>query len=169
MFLNILLWFPFSSAHVSRHVNFVRKFRNINFKSTLHLFQYPLICFTWNEWYCNTFGSKTPCTSNAMEKLVAVIRKVIVDNNIDPFNINTTPKQISCDQDSGIEFLEWLLFCDALFLPHSRMNTNGRKVTFRQQSVEFFGTSYLGYEDDDLIEFQDIKEVVEFSIFLCFS
>jgi hypothetical protein len=48
------------------------------------------------------------------------------------------------------------------------MNTNGRKVTFYQQLVQFNGTSHGSDKDTNLIEFQRIQQIIQFAILFIF-
>ena len=129
-FIHVQLFF-YLSAHVSRHIDLVRKFRNIHFKSSLHLIQVFLVRFTANKRNRNTFGTETTRTTDTVQELISVVGEVIVDHNVHSLNINTTAKQIRRDQDTSFEVLEGFVFGNTFLLFHSSMDTNGRKVTFR--------------------------------------
>ena len=47
-----------------------------------------------------------------MEVGIGVIWEIIVDSQVDTFNINTTPKNISGNTDTLVELLEFLVALD---------------------------------------------------------
>ena len=49
------------------------------------------------------------------------------------------------------------------------MDTDGRKVALCQKSVELVGARDLGDEDNNLVEFKNIQQVIEFAILLGFG
>ena len=49
------------------------------------------------------------------------------------------------------------------------MDGNGGKVAFAKEFVEFGSAKSALDEDDDLVEFEVVKELIEFTIFLCFA
>ncbi len=53
-----------------------------------------------------------------------------------------------------------------LFLADTRVHSNRGEVAFTQQLVEFGCTESTLDEDDDLIEFEAVEEVVEFTVLL---
>mmetsp|Transcript_14206 Transcript_14206/g.34034 ORF Transcript_14206/g.34034 Transcript_14206/m.34034 type:complete len:366 (+) Transcript_14206:330-1427(+) len=156
------------SAHVGGHINFIGQFRNVDLKARLHLVQNLLVGFAAHKGNGNTLGTETTRTSDAVQELVRIIGKVVVDHHIDAFDIDTTSKQVGGDQDACVKILERFVLRDAFFLLHTRVNANGWKVALRQQSVQFLGASNLGNKNDNLIEFQRIQQVVEFSVLFGF-
>lgn len=54
----------FSSHTVRRHINFIWKFTDVNFKPILHIIQYFSICFVRNKGHSKSFGAKSSSTSN---------------------------------------------------------------------------------------------------------
>mmetsp|Transcript_9395 Transcript_9395/g.19517 ORF Transcript_9395/g.19517 Transcript_9395/m.19517 type:complete len:386 (+) Transcript_9395:2415-3572(+) len=104
-----------------------------------------------------------------MQKLIGIIGEIVVDHHVDTLNIDTTSKQVGGDQNARIEILEGLVLGDTFFLLHTSVDANGRKVAFRQQSVQFLGASNLGDKNDNLIEFEGIQQIVEFAVLFCFG
>mmetsp|Transcript_27757 Transcript_27757/g.44424 ORF Transcript_27757/g.44424 Transcript_27757/m.44424 type:complete len:284 (-) Transcript_27757:628-1479(-) len=101
-----------------------------------------------------------------MEVGVRAIWEVIVNDDIHSFNINTTPHEVGCHKNTRVKSLEFLEAGKAFLLFHTRSTADGRKVAFHQKLIEFGGAVDLGDKNDDLVEFKDIKQVVEFSVFL---
>lgn len=95
-----------------------------------------------------------------MQILVRGVREVIVDDNIDSFNVNASSKQICGHQDTLVEIFKGFVASNSLFLFHSRMDADGREVAIIKETIQFIGTSNFGNEDDDLIEFQSIQEII---------
>ena len=104
-----------------------------------------------------------------MQELITIIWEIVVDDNIDTLDIDTSSKKIGSNQDTSIEILKRLVLGDTFFLLHSSVNTNGREITLSQQSVQLLGARHLAHKDDNLIEFQDIKQVIQLSVLFSFS
>ena len=83
-------------------------------------------------------------------KLVLTLRHVVVEDNVDTFNIHATTEQVGGDQDAALEVLEELVPLKTLLLVHRAVNVNRRKVLLLQQSRQ--GDAPLDglHENDDL-------------------
>ena len=101
-----------------------------------------------------------------MKELVGIIGEIVVDDNIDTLNIDTTAEQIGRHEDTGIEVLEGLVLGNTLVLLHAGMDADGGEVALGKQTVQLVGTGDLGDEDDDLVELQSIEEVIELAVLL---
>ena len=135
----------------------------------MHLIENLLIGVGRDEGDGNTLGSETTGTTDTVEVLIGVIREIVVDDNIDTFNINTTTKEIGGNQDTSVEFLEGLVLGNTFFLLHTGVDADGWEVALGQESVKLVGTSNLGNENDNLVEFENIQQVVELAILLRFG
>lgn len=101
-----------------------------------------------------------------MQELVRVVREVVIDDNIDTLDVDTTSEQVCRNEDPSIELLERFVLRNAFLLLLSGMNADRRKVALGQQTVQFVSTGDLADEDDNLIELKGIEQVVELSVFL---
>ena len=101
-----------------------------------------------------------------MEELVGIIREIVVDDNVDTLDIDTTAEQISRHEDTGVEVLEGLVLGNTLVLLHASMNADGGEVALGKETVELVGTGDLGDEDDNLVELQSIEKVIELAVLL---
>ena len=99
-----------------------------------------------------------------MKELVGIIGEIVVDDNVDTLNVDTTAEQIGRHEDTGIEVLEGLVLGNTLVLLHAGMDADGGEVALGKETVELVGTGDLGDEDDNLVEFQNIKKVVELAV-----
>ena len=153
-------------AHVRRCINLIRKLWYVHLKSALHLVEYLLVRLAGNERDGKALGAETTSAANAVQELVRVVGKVVIDNNIDTLNVDTTSEQVCGNEDASIELLERFVLRDALLLLLSGMNADRRKVALGQQTIQFVSTGDLADEDDDLIKLKRIKQIVELSVFL---
>ena len=105
-----------------------------------------------------------------MEVTIGVIRKIVVDDNIDTFNINsTTTKEIGGNQDTSVEFLEGIVLGNTFFLCHAGVDEDEWEIALGQEPVQLIGTSNIGNENDNLVEFENIQKVVALAILLRFE
>lgn len=122
-----------------------------------------------------------------MQIRICIAWKVIIDSQINTFDINSPTENIGSDTDALVELLELLVAFDTadircdltsfknmtvhipLFLAHAGVYSNARKVAFPQQFIQFCSSNGTFHEDDDLIKLQRIKQVTELSIFFPFA
>lgn len=172
-------------GHVGATIHaFRRVFRNAGLKPLLNLLQHLLILFATHKADAQTFRAESTRTADSVEIRVGICRHVVVDGQVDPFDIDPSTEDVSGDTDAFVEFLELLVSFDAnnsisgsrdcgdsegclpLFLTDTRVHGNAGEVTFSQQFIEFGGTQSALDEDDDLVEFKAIQEVIQFPILL---
>ena len=79
-------------------------------------------------------GTKSTSSSDTMKICIGVFWHIIVENNVDSFNIHTTSKQVSGDQDTTLEIFEFLVSGKTFFLVHCTVNIDCRKVLFLEKS-----------------------------------
>lgn len=101
-----------------------------------------------------------------MKVLVGIIGEIVVDDNIDTLNIDTTAEQIGRHEDTGIEVLEGLVLGNTLVLLHAGMDADGGEIALGKETVELVGTGDLRDEDDNLVELQNIEEVIQLAVLL---
>jgi hypothetical protein len=101
-----------------------------------------------------------------MEVSIGISRHVVVENNVNFLNINTTSENFSGNKNAMLEFLEAIVDLDALLL--SEVTVHG----FRRESllVEDFSqldcVRYSLDKDDDLVEVERINEVSQLGVLL---
>ena len=93
-------------TRVTAHINLIRKFRNVHLEPTLHLIKHLLIGLTRNKRNSNPLRPKPARSSHTMQELIGIIREIIIDDNIDTLNVNTTSEQIGGYENPRIEILE---------------------------------------------------------------
>jgi len=99
-----------------------------------------------------------------MQELIALVGEIVIDDDVDTLNIDTTAKQVGRHEDTGIEILEGFVLFDALLLFQATVDADRWEVAFRQETIQLLGTSDLGNENDDLVEFQGIQQIVQFAV-----
>src|ERR1700730_7779817 len=93
-------------GHVGGHIQIFRQWSDVDFKATLDVVQSDTILFIGYKCDGKTLGTETTSTTNTMKVSISAIRHIVVDNNVDTFNINTTSKDISGNHDSLLKVLE---------------------------------------------------------------
>lgn len=118
-----------------------------------------------------------------MKVSISRVWEIVVDGQVDSLDIDTTTEYISCDTDTLVEVLEFLVTLDTsgllvckevmgssknipLLLTDTRVHSNGREVTLAQQFVEFSCTKCALDEDDDLVEWYKVQDLVELPVLL---
>ena len=61
-----------------------------------------------------TFGTETAGTTYTVEIAVSITWQVVVDGQVDTFDINTTTENVSRNTDTLVEFLELLVTVDTI-------------------------------------------------------
>ena len=72
-----------------------------------------------------------------------LVGKIVVDDDVDTFDINTTTKQIRGDQDAFVEFLKGFESGNAFVLFETSVDHDGREVAFFEDTVQLHGTVHL--------------------------
>ena len=101
-----------------------------------------------------------------MQILVTVVRHVIIEHDINAFNVDATTHHIRRHHDSRFEGFELLEDLYPLILIHPRVNTRGRKRILRQKSCQGRRSRNRLHKYDDLIELKNVKHVHELTILL---
>lgn len=61
-----------------------------------------------------TLGTESTSTTDTVKVGVSISRKIVVDRQVDTFNVDTTSKDIGGDADSLVELLEFLVALDTI-------------------------------------------------------
>lgn len=126
--------------------------RNLSFESLLNLLQNILVSLAAHKWDWDTLGSETSGTTDTMKVRVGIRWEIVVDGEVDTFDINTTSKHIRGNANTLVEFLEfsvafntvtWIstgyVWIATLYIPflltHARMHSNRWEVTLSEKLV----------------------------------
>ena len=82
----------------------------------LHLIEDFRIRLRRHESECQTLGSETTSTTDAMQIGIGILRNVVIDDDVNTLDIDTTAEEIGGNEDALAEILEHLVTFDALFL-----------------------------------------------------
>lgn len=77
-----------------------------NLETLLDGLQHSFVLGAANERDTKTLGSEAAGTTDAVEVRVSLVRHVVVDGDVDTFNINTTAEDVSGHANTGLEVLE---------------------------------------------------------------
>jgi hypothetical protein len=91
-----------------------------------------------------------------MQVRIRVGRLVVVDDDVDPLNVDSSPKDVGADEDSLLERLELLVALDSLVLGETRVDADGGEVAVLEELVELGRTRDRLDEDADLNEREGI-------------
>ncbi len=103
---------------VSRGVNSIREFFDLDQESILDFLEDLLVVFSRGKGDCETFGAESSRTSNlgkvrnktySVEVGVRAFGHVIVNDDIDSFDVNSSSEDVSSNHDSLFEVLEDLV------------------------------------------------------------
>jgi hypothetical protein len=101
-----------------------------------------------------------------MEVSIGVSRHVIVENNVDFLNIDSTSEDLSSNKNAVLEFLEAIVDLDALLLSEVTVHSLRRKSLFVEDFSQLNSVRNSLHKDDNLIEVKSIDEVSQLSILL---
>jgi hypothetical protein len=71
-----------------------------------------------------------------MEIGVVIFGHVIVDDNVDSFDIDTSTKNVGGHHDAVLEILKILIIFDSFLLIHPPVDANRRELLFLKQTVQ---------------------------------
>ena len=112
-------------GHVGARVDAaLGEFWQCNLEAFLNLLQHLLIRLAADKRDAQAFGAKTTRSADAVKVRVGIARQIIVDGEIDPFDVNATPKDIRRHADALVELLKLLVpFDTALRISSVRTTT----------------------------------------------
>ena len=85
---------------------------NLYFESLLNLVKHSPILIWAHECNGKTFGSESSSASNSVEVGISVVWHVIVEDNVNLLDIDTSSENLSGNQDAMLELLESLVDFD---------------------------------------------------------
>jgi len=137
-----------------------------NLEALLNRLENNLVIRAADEGDTETLGSETTSTTDAVKVRISLVGHVVVDGDVDALNINSATKDVSRDTDASLEVLELLVAFDTFFLLDTGVDSGTGEVALAQKVVELLASLGRANEDDDLVELQLIKEVVELPVLL---
>ena len=102
----------------------------------------------------------------SVSMLLIRLRHVVVQDDVDPLDVNASSDEVRGNQDPLGALLELLVHLQALGLLHAGMNGGRGEVAFVEQSVELPGPGHALDKDDHLVEVEGIQQVVELLVLL---
>ena len=90
--------------------------RKCNLESFLNSLQNLLVRLTADERYTQTLCPKSTSTSYTVQVAVSVTGQVIIDGEIDAFDIYTAAKHVGGDADALVELFEFFVAFDAIVI-----------------------------------------------------
>ena len=95
---------------------------------------------------------------------IRILWHIVVKNDVNSFDIDTSSKKIGCDQDSSLKVLELAVPLQSLLLVHTSVDIDGWEVLVLEKLVQS-DASLNGFdENNDLVEFERVQEVEQFSV-----
>ena len=87
-----------------------------NFESLLDILQHLLILLAADERNRQTLRSEPTSTSDAVQIRVRIGRQIVIDGQVDPFDVDTTTEDVGCDADPLVELFEFLVAFDTMIV-----------------------------------------------------
>merc|ERR1711997_67519 len=91
------MFFLVFAFDITTHFDFVRKFFDADFESALDLFQDFGVIFGADKTDCETFGTESTGSGYSMKISVGVFWHIVVEDDVDSFNIDTSSEKICSD------------------------------------------------------------------------
>lgn len=85
---------------VRAEINFVGQFGDVDIEAILDIIQDLRIILVRHECDGETFGTETTSTRNTMQVGVRILGHVVVEHDVDTFNVHATTEEIGGDQDA---------------------------------------------------------------------
>jgi len=99
-----------------------------------------------------------------MEVSIGVSRHVIVENNVDFLNIDSTSEDLSSNKNAVLEFLEAIVDLDALLLSEVTVHGLGRKGLLVEDLGQLYGVGDGLNKDDDLVKIERINQIGQLGV-----
>lgn len=97
-----------------------------------------------------------------MEVGVSFLGHVVVDDEVDSFDVDASAEKIGGNQQSGTVALEKVVVFDSLFLFESGVDADGVEELGLEELSELLSTVDSVDEDDDLVEGEVIQQMGQF-------
>jgi len=115
-----------------------------------------------------TFGTESSGSGHSVQVSIRVFWHIVVEHDVDSFDIDTSSEKISGDQNSSLKVLEERVSFESFLLVHGPVDVDCREVLVLEQLVQR-DASLNGFdENDDLVEFERVEEVEQLSVLFLF-
>jgi len=101
-----------------------------------------------------------------VEVRVGVSRHVVVEDDVDLLDVDTTTEEIGGHKNTVLEFFEPVVDLDALLLTEVTVHSLGRQGLLVKDLSQFDGVRYGLNENDDLVEVEGVDEVRQLGVLL---
>lgn len=101
-----------------------------------------------------------------MQIRIGILGHVVVEHDIDTFDVDTTTEEVRGDEQSLLEVLERLVTADTLGLLQRPVDGNRREVLLAQQVAERDTSLHRLDEDDDLVELEIVEQLEQVFVLL---
>jgi hypothetical protein len=153
---------------VTAHFDLIRQSTNRNFEPILNLLQDLVVFVVTTETDSQTFGTESTGSSNSVQVGIRVFWHVVVENDVHSLDIDTSSEEIGGDQDSSLEVFEQRVSFESFLLVHGPVDVDGREVLVFEELVQRDAPLDRLDEDDDLVEFERVEKVEQFSVLFLF-
>lgn len=135
---------------VRRRLDRLRQLGDGHLEAALDALEHLLVLVVGDKGDRKTLGTEATGTADTVEVRVCVARSVVVDDDVDALDVDTTAKDVGRDEDTLLERLELLVPLDALLLLQARVDRDRREVALAQEAVELSRARDRLDEDADL-------------------
>lgn len=142
--------------------------RDLDGEVRLHFRQHLLVRSGAYKGDREALGSEPSGPGNPVKVQLGIGGHVVVDHDVDAFDVDPPSDQVSGHHDAGLEFLEFLVGLDSFGLFHARVKAGAREVAFDEELGEFHSARHGGHEDDELVELERVQEVDQFPVLVFF-
>mmetsp|Transcript_36516 Transcript_36516/g.72731 ORF Transcript_36516/g.72731 Transcript_36516/m.72731 type:complete len:361 (-) Transcript_36516:1523-2605(-) len=157
---------PCSSGHIGGDVNRLGELGDGDLETRLHLLEYLGVVVARGEGDGEALRAETARAADAVEVGVGRVGHVVVDDDVDTLDVDAAAPDVRRDEDAVLEVLEVLVHLDALLLLHRSVDGHRGEVALLQQLVELDSTLHRLDENNHLVEFERVKQLVELAVLL---
>ena len=155
-----------SLVHESRFGDLSFKLKHLGVETTFHLVEYLFILFPAYKRDAKSIRSKSTSTSNTMKIVAALLGEIIVYNHIHLFNIHTSSKHVSGDQNADFSGLELEIIAHSVFYGGIGSEEDAGEVPRLHQLLQDLCSFGRRDENDDLVEICAVQDLGQSSILL---
>ncbi|GBE59902.1 membrane transporter protein, putative [Babesia ovata] len=117
-----------------------------------------------NKGDCEPLGAEPTRASHAVKVRIGGVGHVVVDNDVHTLNVDAPTEQVSRDHDALVEVFELSVASNALGLLKPSVYGDRREVALVEQVVERLSPRNGLHENNDLVEFQSVEQVIQLAI-----
>jgi len=125
-----------------------------------------LVFLSTHESDSETLGSEATGTANSVEISVGVTGHIVVENDVDFLDINSTAENLCGNKNAMLEFLEPVVDLDALLLSEVTVHGLGGEGLLVKDLSQLDGVRNSLNKDDHLVEVEGIDEVGQLGVLL---